>query len=143
MLNICYHSTSNSLPWQGLKAGTKKQKYDKISEKKMLTPVEVIHDIYFWYLLLFFSKIKLHQTDTFILFFELGSLQILPIRIHFLLPLLPFIEVWRQAGLFLLKEAIPWSLYPGGYVLLNINPYLMIINCTSFHLPSVFFLNWG
>jgi hypothetical protein len=37
-------STFNSLPWQGLKAGTKKQKYDKISEKKMLTPVEVIHD---------------------------------------------------------------------------------------------------
>jgi serine/threonine protein kinase len=32
-----------SLPWQGLKAGTKKQKYEKISEKKMLTPVEVRH----------------------------------------------------------------------------------------------------
>lgn len=31
-----------SLPWQGLRAGTKKQKYDKISEKKMLTPVEVL-----------------------------------------------------------------------------------------------------
>ncbi|OAY42027.1 casein kinase 1-like protein 10 isoform X2 [Manihot esculenta] len=31
-----------SLPWQGLKGGTKKQKYDKISEKKMLTPVEVL-----------------------------------------------------------------------------------------------------
>ena len=31
-----------SLPWQGLKAGTKKQKYDKISEKKVSTPVEVI-----------------------------------------------------------------------------------------------------
>ncbi|GLT42144.1 hypothetical protein SLA2020_161630 [Shorea laevis] len=31
-----------SLPWQGLKAGTKKQKYDKISEKKMLTPVEIL-----------------------------------------------------------------------------------------------------
>ncbi|GAB4836095.1 Casein kinase 1-like protein 10 [Ancistrocladus abbreviatus] len=30
-----------SLPWQGLKAGTKKQKYDKICEKKMLTPIEV------------------------------------------------------------------------------------------------------
>ncbi|XP_050371950.1 casein kinase 1-like protein 11 isoform X2 [Argentina anserina] len=29
-----------SLPWQGLKAGTKKQKYDKISEKKMVTPIE-------------------------------------------------------------------------------------------------------
>jgi hypothetical protein len=35
----------NSLPWQGLKAGTKKQKYDKISEKKMLTPVEVAHKL--------------------------------------------------------------------------------------------------
>ncbi|XP_039784007.1 casein kinase 1-like isoform X5 [Panicum virgatum] len=31
-----------SLPWQGLKAGTKKQKYDKISEKKMLTSPEVL-----------------------------------------------------------------------------------------------------
>lgn len=28
------------LPWQGLKAATKRQKYDKISEKKMSTPVE-------------------------------------------------------------------------------------------------------
>ncbi|KAL5212329.1 hypothetical protein ABZP36_023176 [Zizania latifolia] len=35
-----------SLPWQGLKAGTKKQKYDKISEKKMLTPVEVLCKAY-------------------------------------------------------------------------------------------------
>ncbi|XP_027367863.1 casein kinase 1-like protein 10 isoform X1 [Abrus precatorius] len=31
-----------SLPWQGLRAGTKKQKYEKISEKKMLTPIEVL-----------------------------------------------------------------------------------------------------
>nr|XP_043609193.1 casein kinase 1-like protein 9 [Erigeron canadensis] len=31
-----------SLPWQGLKAGNKKQKYDRISEKKMLTPIEVL-----------------------------------------------------------------------------------------------------
>ncbi|KAJ0228693.1 Protein kinase domain-containing protein [Hirschfeldia incana] len=31
-----------SLPWQGLKAGTKKQKYEKISERKMLTPVELL-----------------------------------------------------------------------------------------------------
>jgi len=29
-----------SLPWQGLKAATKKQKYEKISEKKMATPTE-------------------------------------------------------------------------------------------------------
>lgn len=31
-----------SLPWQNLKAATKKQKYEKISEKKMSTPVDVL-----------------------------------------------------------------------------------------------------
>ena len=31
-----------SLPWQGLKAATKKQKYEKISEKKLTTPVETL-----------------------------------------------------------------------------------------------------
>jgi hypothetical protein len=33
---------SFSLPWQGLKAGTKKQKYEKISEKKVATSIEVL-----------------------------------------------------------------------------------------------------
>ncbi|KAF3322226.1 Casein kinase I isoform 2 [Carex littledalei] len=50
-IGICYHFLEEgrggvvvevaSLPWQGLKAGTRKHKYDKISEKKMLAPVEV------------------------------------------------------------------------------------------------------
>eukprot|EP01112_Ceratiomyxa_fruticulosa_P003568 TRINITY_DN1388_c0_g1_i6.p1 TRINITY_DN1388_c0_g1~~TRINITY_DN1388_c0_g1_i6.p1 ORF type:complete len:452 (-),score=86.14 TRINITY_DN1388_c0_g1_i6:300-1655(-) len=31
-----------SLPWQGLRAVTKKQKYERISDKKMSTPVEVL-----------------------------------------------------------------------------------------------------
>ncbi|KAL9260255.1 Casein kinase 1-like protein [Drosera capensis] len=31
-----------SLPWQGLTANTKKQKYENISEKKMMTPIEVL-----------------------------------------------------------------------------------------------------
>ncbi|XP_040850982.1 casein kinase I-like [Ochotona curzoniae] len=31
-----------SLPWQGLRAMTMKQKYDRISERKMSTPVEVL-----------------------------------------------------------------------------------------------------
>lgn len=31
-----------SLPWQGLKAGTKKQKYEKISEKKISTSIEAL-----------------------------------------------------------------------------------------------------
>ncbi|GFS34140.1 casein kinase I [Actinidia rufa] len=38
LTHSCYFYIS--LPWQGLKAGTKKQKYDRISEKKMLTPIE-------------------------------------------------------------------------------------------------------
>ncbi|XP_042048488.1 casein kinase 1-like protein 10 [Salvia splendens] len=37
---ILMYFLRGSLPWQGLKAGTKKQKYDRISEKKMLTPIE-------------------------------------------------------------------------------------------------------
>ncbi|CAI9284322.1 unnamed protein product [Lactuca saligna] len=31
-----------NLPWQGLKGATKKQKYDKICEKKVSTPIEVL-----------------------------------------------------------------------------------------------------
>jgi len=31
-----------SLPWQGLKAATKKQKYERISERKIGTPIEVL-----------------------------------------------------------------------------------------------------
>lgn len=39
---VLMYFTRRSLPWQGLKAATKKQKYEKISEKKMSTPVEVL-----------------------------------------------------------------------------------------------------
>ncbi|EAQ89733.1 casein kinase I [Chaetomium globosum CBS 148.51] len=38
MLYFC----RGSLPWQGLKAATKKQKYDRIMEKKMTTPTDVL-----------------------------------------------------------------------------------------------------
>lgn len=34
---------TTSLPWQGLKAGNKKQKYEKISERKIATSTEVKH----------------------------------------------------------------------------------------------------
>lgn len=30
------------LPWQGLKATTKRQKYERITEKKMATPIEIL-----------------------------------------------------------------------------------------------------
>ncbi|KAK8064700.1 Casein kinase I [Apiospora phragmitis] len=38
---LCFTSAA-ALPWQGLKAATKKQKYDRIMEKKMTTPTEVL-----------------------------------------------------------------------------------------------------
>jgi hypothetical protein len=31
-----------SLPWQGLKADNKKDKYEKIADKKISTPIEVL-----------------------------------------------------------------------------------------------------
>lgn len=40
--NVLIYFNNGSLPWQGLKAGNKKQKYEKISEKKMSTPIEVL-----------------------------------------------------------------------------------------------------
>ncbi|XP_053419969.1 casein kinase I [Nycticebus coucang] len=39
---VLMYFNRTTLPWQGLKALTKKQKYEKISEKKMSTPVEVL-----------------------------------------------------------------------------------------------------
>uniref|UniRef100_A0A8C2W870 non-specific serine/threonine protein kinase n=1 Tax=Chinchilla lanigera TaxID=34839 RepID=A0A8C2W870_CHILA len=39
---VLVYFNRTSLPWQGLKDATKKQKYEKISEKKMSTPVEVL-----------------------------------------------------------------------------------------------------
>jgi len=39
---VLMYFNRSSLPWQGLRAATKKQKYEKISEKKMTTPIEVL-----------------------------------------------------------------------------------------------------
>ncbi|BFY97731.1 hypothetical protein BsWGS_00772 [Bradybaena similaris] len=39
---VFMYFNKGSLPWQGLKAATKKQKYERISEKKMSTPVETL-----------------------------------------------------------------------------------------------------
>lgn len=59
VLNLCLCS----LPWQGLKAGTKKQKYEKISEKKVSTSIEVISCLRMKYYLhsnVLFSAFKTH-----------------------------------------------------------------------------------
>uniref|UniRef100_A0A1I7Z7Z6 Protein kinase domain-containing protein n=1 Tax=Steinernema glaseri TaxID=37863 RepID=A0A1I7Z7Z6_9BILA len=39
---VMMYFNRGQLPWQGLKAATKKQKYEKISEKKMSTPTEIL-----------------------------------------------------------------------------------------------------
>jgi len=39
---VLMYFNRGQLPWQGLKANTKKQKYEKISEKKMATSAEVL-----------------------------------------------------------------------------------------------------
>ncbi|XP_020888998.1 casein kinase 1-like protein 12 isoform X1 [Arabidopsis lyrata subsp. lyrata] len=55
---ILMYFLKGSLPWQGLKAGTKKQKYERISEKKVSTSIEVKSQsqslILYFKLLLFF-----------------------------------------------------------------------------------------
>lgn len=37
---VLMYFNRGSLPWQGLKAATKRQKYEKISEKKLSTPFD-------------------------------------------------------------------------------------------------------
>ncbi|VDD83963.1 unnamed protein product [Mesocestoides corti] len=39
---VLMYFNRGSLPWQGLKANTKRQKYERIGEKKMSTPAEVL-----------------------------------------------------------------------------------------------------
>merc|ERR1711972_101490 len=39
---VLMYFNRSSLPWQGLKAATKRQKYERISEKKMSTPVDTL-----------------------------------------------------------------------------------------------------
>ncbi|KAK4531009.1 hypothetical protein CCYA_CCYA06G1866 [Cyanidiococcus yangmingshanensis] len=39
---VLMYFNRGSLPWQGLKAATKKQKYEKISERKICTPVDIL-----------------------------------------------------------------------------------------------------
>jgi casein kinase 1 len=94
-----------SLPWQGLKAATKKQKYEKISEKKMVTAIEILcrgfpseFVTYFQYCrsLRFddkpdYSYLRKQLRD---LFTREGALQILPTR----LPASCYAQCPRLAG---------------------------------------------
>lgn len=80
-----------SLPWQGLKAGTKKQKYEKISEKKVSTSIEVIFYEYdeFDHAILWFL-VWLHIGNCYFV----GLMPGLPNRICILFPLLSLAKIW-------------------------------------------------
>ena len=39
---ILMYFVTGTLPWQGLRAATKQQKYERISEKKMATPIDTL-----------------------------------------------------------------------------------------------------
>jgi casein kinase I family protein HRR25 len=39
---VLLYFCKGSLPWQGIKAGTKRDKYEKIMHKKVVTPVETL-----------------------------------------------------------------------------------------------------
>lgn len=56
---VLMYFNRGSLPWQGLKAATKKQKYEKISEKKMSTPVEVLCKVYWQVLYILLMRLLL------------------------------------------------------------------------------------
>ena len=108
-----------SLPWQGLKAATKKQKYEKISEKKMSTPIEVIcrRHSFFFDLLLYVAYLNvLMQMTKFII----GIVQAFPIRICFIFSLLSLIALRWQARLWLCKENLARPFYSWRYGHLNI-----------------------
>ena len=42
MLTLLMYFLHGALPWQGLKAAMKKQKYDHIMKKKMTTPTDLL-----------------------------------------------------------------------------------------------------
>lgn len=75
-----------SLPWQGLKAATKKQKYEKISEKKMSTPIEVGGSPPSISLLVEPEDVFLYLSWAVP---AAGAVQGLPLRVCDLLPILP------------------------------------------------------
>jgi hypothetical protein len=100
-LNILFRPCS--LPWQGLKAGTKKQKYEKISEKKVATSIEVglVHIYLNW---------NWNFVVILILFLS-GSLSWVSYWVCIIFPLLPFTAVWWQTRLFLPKTTLPRPFY--------------------------------
>lgn len=51
---VLMYFNRGSLPWQGLKAATKKQKYERISEKKMSSPIEVLCKVSSFYLFFYY-----------------------------------------------------------------------------------------
>lgn len=119
---VLMYFNRGSLPWQGLKAATKRQKYERISEKKMSTPIEELCkgypskcfiDIYLSCLFMLISSIVL-SLDAFNSFNKVHTaLLSIRSRIWLLSEVLSGIEIRGKARLFVssatLPDIIPWS----------------------------------
>lgn len=72
---VLMYFNRGSLPWQGLKAATKKQKYEKISEKKMSTPVDILCRVWIFCLyklaLFFLTNMHFLMTNVWLIFSDL------------------------------------------------------------------------
>ena len=101
-----------SLPWQGLKAGTKKMKYEKISERKIATSVEVISLLKIQSSLL--SNWRLLQ-----FFLFAGSLSWIPFWISMLLPSLPCVTLWWWSWLSIPEETVQRPFYSRGLIFMT------------------------
>lgn len=113
-----------SLPWQGLKAATKKQKYDKICQKKLSTPIEVdVLGIYLCCECLSPQKIMI-----IFLLFPKGTMQISSCRVCFILPLLPFFDVWSTTWLWIFEAPISGSICSRRWFFFF--PFFNQMNCT-------------
>lgn len=86
-----------SLPWQGLKAATKRQKYERISEKKMSTPIEVLCKGYPCRLSILFCLgfFILREKP---LSFNVILVKVLPLIYCFCFPQLSLLHTWTSAG---------------------------------------------
>lgn len=97
-----------SLPWQGLKAATKRQKYERISEKKMSTPIEVLCKGYpcrFYILFLFVFHFKTEFIHTSSVAYNVNLFEVSSLNCFCLFPQLSLLHTLTFAALCVLMTS--------------------------------------
>lgn len=124
---LVWHKSICSLPWQGLKAATKKQKYDKICEKKLSTPIEVSRNfvsvIFFnWFVsvitvIMLFNYCYLYKKFLLSILLLKGFMQVSSSGVCFILPLLPFLDIWSTSRLWIFEASFSRTVHSWRYLL--------------------------